>query len=463
MAGPSAIDWMQAFDRSAMEGVKPLLDYNEMQRRLALHRQLRDEQLSDEQRIYNRNRQDRLADVAETERFTTEQNMIAARRQEERDIREQNFRRDMEDAATQRAIDMRAMEWDHADRVQKETMLRELKAKADKLGIPAPSHSDFETAFSYYNKEVNAAESKGLMDLVKQGISLHQQVSQLTGSTEQERAGMQMAILLGGNYADATKVLTPAEKLALQKDPGAIIAIQDRLARDKSSKGRKAFDAFDQALNDSEAQATALYAKRSTQNKEQLEVVKGLMAEHRAMVSSRFKDAVLGPDTITGMFSGIMDEMKARQAPPPPPPTQRPPPTAILSTPPATAPSASADQFQGLIPMAGSAISSTLGAAADFARPVVGAAGIAAGDVGTALFGGRFRNPAEAFFRGVTQPTFVPRFQPYAAFQGQVIPPQLQQYLQQQALQQNAIAPTAFPPLPLAGTPDYRGVVGMEP
>lgn len=431
----TAYDWIDALDRNFAGGIQPLIAYNLEQRRQKERDLLRQQALSDEAR----QRQERLADVAEVERYQTERDLISARRNEDRDAKEREFRLSMEKAATERAVTMRKEEWQHADQKTKEGILLELKSKADRLGIPPSPTKDFDSSFTYYNQAVNKAESSALVDLVKQGVTLQREFSNLTGSSEQERAALQMNLLLGANYADATKVLTPEEKRALQRDPTAVIAIEDRLAKDKSKKGRAAFDAFDQALNDADTQATAIYAKRPTQNKERLEAIKGLMAEHRAMISSRFKDAVLGPDTITGMFSGILDDIKSKQAPTVRPATERPPPGAILPLGPAAgsmpAVPVPADQMQQLqqrsVPVDEPRfLYQGMGDTPTLNRMMTG--------------GNTIRSATAARF---TPPVTTP------ALRGSDMNPQLQQYLQDQAAAQALMAPTAFPPLRVPAGP----------
>lgn len=423
----TAMDWIEALDASFARGMQPLLAYQQEQRRLRDQNRIRQQQLQDEARQrgyqlqdYATLRADRLADVQETERFQTERDLMAARRQEERDLRQQQFEKEMADAAAERTVALRAYEWDHADRENQKAILLELKSKAAKLGIPAAPTQDFESAFDYYNKAVNGAESQAVVNWFKGGAQLQQEFNNLTGSTEQERAALQMNILLGGNYAEATKALTPQERLALQRDPSAVIAIEDRLARDKSKKGRAAFEAFDQALNDADAQATTIYAKRSTQNKERLETIKGMIAEHRSAGTSILKNATLGPDTVTSMMSGILDTMKARQQPAAPAPAQRPPPQAILNPGPASG-------SYPAIPMTPAQMQQ--------ARP---SAALTPQDLPYLQ-----ADPV----RQLMAPPQARVSRPFSAFSNRPATPQLDQFLQDQAAAQALLAPTAFPPL----------------
>lgn len=288
----------------------PLKRYGEGLLAIATQKKAREQQLQDQAR----QEQFTLQRDANQEEAQIRRDRTAQEIQAQRDLQYQKFQERLTKSA-QDAADKRQREaWYHADKTKKEDILLGLEAEATKLGLTLPTKDlPFDERFQALNGLVNQEKSKSVTSLMQMIGQTEGEISQATGSDPKERAALATQLLFSPRNSDITKVMTPGERQEVLANPEAMNKVYQRLSRDTSKAGKKAFNELFDAHQEAKSIADEEYLKRAGSRVETT-ALRGKLDQQRLLLANTLRDTVLPASAIIDMFNGMADTAKSIKA-----------------------------------------------------------------------------------------------------------------------------------------------------
>lgn len=411
MAGPSALDWLDYYDRSFQRDVAPLLQ-RQMERRAEAAQMRQEKRQLDYQLMRD---QAARAFTAQRDEAEMQNRMLLAERET----------RLREEAETQRAklanqsmMERLRTEHNLKSEDEKERERREMVDKANEYGASLPASTDYETA----SKAFVESFGKSYIQLNKRAGEAARAIMQHTGS-DPTALNNRIANAIADELTASGK-LTPKEIENIRNNPDKLKAIRADLAK-KPDK----YKAFVQASKDATDFVMAQMEKEYS-SKPEVQVATATMRQVTDALSAANKKAGIAPSTLEAAMDAYNQAIRGPTPAGPAAPPVRPPPSSIMNMGPAAG-------SQPAVPMAP-------GATQQFFTPTPAedAAYMSTNPTASSALGtgGGWRN---------IMPNLIGNPAPVQAspIRGPQMNPQLQQFLQDQAASQQLLAPTAFPPL----------------
>lgn len=410
MAGPSALDWLDYYDRSFQRDVAPLLQ-RQMERRAEAAQMRQEKRQLDYQLMRD---QAARAFTAQRDEAEMQNRMLLAERET----------RLREEAETQRAklanqsmMERLRTEHNLKSEDEKERERREMVDKANEYGASLPASTDYETA----SKAFVDSFGKSYIQLNKRAGEAVRAIMQHTGSDSTALTNR-----IANAIADdpsLEKLLTPAEREKIRNSTD-LKAIRKDLIKDP-----KKYNAFTRASKDATDFVMAQMEKEYASKPEVAVATASLRQVNDALAAAN-KKAGVPPSTLEAAMDAYNQAIRGPTPAGPAAPPVRPPPSSIMNMGPAAG-------SQPAVPMAP-------GATQQFFTPTPAedAAYISTNPTASSALGtgGGWRN---------IMPNLIGNPAPVqtSPIRGPQMNPQLQQFLQDQAASQQLLAPTAFPPL----------------
>lgn len=425
-----AISDQGALQQLFQESMSPLTAYNQGALQIAL---------------LNRQRQQKLADVAQEQQFQLQRDksqsaLVMAREQELQKIKER-AEAERAAAADKRLMDKAKLEHDFKSEDAKEKDRVDQIKKANEIGANLPQNATYEDALAAFTK----AHGQTLITLNKRAGEAIRDITQGTNIN-----GKEFSQKIANAIADdegLKKVLTPKEREDIRNNPDKIKEYRAAFA-----KNPKKYNAFTEANKNAVETVTAALEKEHASKPSVVGAAARLKTIYSDMEIER-KRAGYRPedeDAALRAYNEVVYPSQPAEGPKTGP--VMPPLTQI--TPPVQPAAVQSGQFPGLIPMGLGAARSVGSAIGQAAQPLIRAGGAAAQDVGTLFAGGNWVDPFAAAATAATPPSpmTVARGGPAVPFPptldtAAVVPPSelARRKLMQQIQESNAYNALLFP------------------